>query len=80
MCSVSAVSDYYMRQWPQRFPDNPNPFSAADENADLRRDIKKALELLDSIDKRLKDVECNDPQKAAFLGAVGYRATDGTGI
>lgn len=77
MCGVSAVSDYYQNTWPQRFPQNPNPFQplgggigdviAAKERAELRRDMAKVLELLDKIDKRLGDVECMDDAKAAFL-------------
>lgn len=77
MCSVSAVSDYYMNQWPQRNPLNPNPFqqqlpyqglsALGDPNAALRADMAKVLALLDSIDKRLGDIECMDEAKKAFL-------------
>lgn len=67
MCSVSAVSDYYMNTWPNRNPQNPNPFQQLQQNAKLRRDMAKVLALLDKIDKRLGDVECMDEAKAAFL-------------
>lgn len=70
MCASSVVSDYYMNQWPQRYPRNPNPFgplATIDPNADLRRDMAKVLQLLDKIDKRLGDVECMDEAKAKFL-------------
>jgi len=83
MCATSAVSDYYQNIWPNRNPQNPNPFQqiqgpmsglegvadalAAKEREELRRDMAKVLSLLDKIDKRLGDVECMDEAKAAFL-------------
>jgi hypothetical protein len=77
MCAVSAVSDYYQNTWPNRFPNNPNPFQqlqqpyqglgGLDPNADLRRDMATVLRLLDSIDKRLGDIECMDEEKTKFL-------------
>ena len=65
MCSVSAVSDYYTTVWPTRFP-GVSP-TADDETRALMR---KAIELLERIDKRLGDVECSDESKAAFLSSL----------
>ena len=83
MCSVSAVSDYYMHQWPQRFPNNPNPFGGV-SGADLetKEMMRKVLELLDKIDKRLGDIECKDAEKQAFFEQVGLKGVgfEGTGI
>lgn len=71
MCVVSVVSDYYSQQWPQRH-DGQSVFQTMDsESVKL---LKEALERLDKIDKRLKDIECNDPVKAKFLRQVKRRA------
>jgi hypothetical protein len=68
MCVVSAVSDYYLRTWPQRFPDNPVPWST---DPDTREMLRKVIEQLDAIDKRLKDIECKEPAKEQFLKDIG---------
>lgn len=86
MCSVSAVSDYYERQFPQRFGVNPfqiNPYQSIPNpsiqpqtmmvptvDAETRDMMRKVLQLLDKIDKKLGDVECMDDSKAAFLKAL----------
>lgn len=63
MCVVSYVSDYYTQ--PNRFP--TSPFQADPEAAKL---LRQAIEILERIDKRLNDRECNDPAKAKFLKAL----------
>jgi hypothetical protein len=73
MCSTSAISDYYLQQWPARFPANPSPFTSGDP--ELKDLMRKALEILDRIDKRLGDVECRDALKSEFLKQVGFEGT-----
>lgn len=85
MCSVSAVSDYYTRQYPDRFGTNPfqppQPlqdmyrggagwFPQSVADAETREMMRQVLKLLDKIDKRLGDIECMDAEKAAFLKAL----------
>lgn len=73
MCASSVISDYYQNTYPQRFPNNPNPFQNLQGfnnqpvDPKLHADMAKVLALLESIDKRLGDVECMDEAKAAFL-------------
>jgi len=76
MCSVSAVSDYYTRQYPDRFGINPfAPVPASGlmvpsiqvVDVETKEMMRKVLQLLDKIDKKLGDVECMDEAKAAFL-------------
>jgi hypothetical protein len=80
MCSVSAVSDYYTRTYPDRFGINPfQPGTAIGAplgsglptvptvDAETKEMMRKVLQLLDKIDKRLGDVECMDEAKAEFL-------------
>lgn len=62
------ISDYYTdphRRWiqPVVYPNGPLP-NMDDETV---KELKKAVTLLDSIDKRLKDIECMDAKKAKFL-------------
>lgn len=74
MCAVSAVSDYYQTQWPNRLG-TPNPFGQAvgfpntvpTVDAETKEMMRKVLQLLDKIDKKLGDVECMDDAKVAFL-------------
>lgn len=68
MCSVSAVSDYYMQTWPQRFQQNPTPWQSDPE---VRRLLLEVVNRLDAIDKRLGDIECHDAAKEAFLRDIG---------
>ncbi len=65
MCSVSAVSDYYMRQWPINNPQTPNVMKVVDD--ETKQMIRDVMKRLDQIDKRLGDVECLDAQKAKWL-------------
>jgi len=69
MCATSAVSDYYLRQWPNTFPNTPSVIQVADE--ETKAMLRRALELLDKVDKRLNDIECMDEQKSAFLAKLG---------
>lgn len=80
MCSVSAVSDYYTRTYPDRFGVSPfqqpvlpmspitvpPPFADA-ETKDMMRQV---IRMLDKIDKKLGDVECMDDAKKQFLKAL----------
>jgi hypothetical protein len=80
MCSVSAVSDYYTRQYPDRFgvnqfsvPVHPSispPINVPTVDAETKEMMRKVLQLLDKIDKKLGDVECMDEAKAEFLKAL----------
>lgn len=84
MCSVSAVSDYYTRQYPDRFGLNPFqnpvpmpglglpnlPVNVPTVDAETREMMRKVLQLLDKIDKKLGDVECMDEAKAQFLKSL----------
>lgn len=91
MCSVSAVSDYYQNQYPNRMGTglpNPNPFGALGGltpavvhtfDAETKDMMRKALILLDKIDKRLGDVECMDDAKAAFLKTLNLDPADISG-
>ena len=63
MCSVSAISDYYTTTWPLRFPEQ----HIATFPEDIRKDLLEIIKRLDSIDKRLGDVECIDESKAKFI-------------
>ena len=76
MCSVSAVSDYYMRQYPVQ-----NPLSGTIQgfggthvvttmDPEAKEMLRKAVALLDKIDKKLGDIDCKDEEKAAFLAAL----------
>jgi hypothetical protein len=89
MCAVSAVSDYYTRQYPDRFGYNPfhpglgggvsgMPQSSAFPVVDneTKEMMRKVLQLLDKIDKKLGDVECMDEEKVAFLKALDLNPAD----
>jgi hypothetical protein len=77
MCSVSAVSQYYLQpgwpgqlnpplgQWPQTFQ------QVVQADPEMKEMLRKAIQLLDKIDKKLGDADCKDEQKAEF-----YRALD----
>lgn len=75
MCASSAVSDYYRDTYPNRFPTNPYPFAPPLQGgfADIetREMMKKVIQLLEKIDKKLGDVECSDENKEAFKKQVG---------
>lgn len=79
MCSTSAVSDYYMNQWPNRYgqlsPFQQMGLSGSSAypvvDSDTKEMMRKVLQLLDKIDKKLGDVECIDDAKAAFLKSLG---------
>jgi hypothetical protein len=94
MCSVSAVSDYYTNTYPGRLTPLPMPYPAkpfpglADVSPartiqsfdpEVREMMRKALILLDKIDKRLGDVECMDEAKAAFLKTLNLDPADISG-
>lgn len=68
MCSVSAISDYYTRQWPNSFPSTPDVLTVADP--ETKRLLKEVMDRLDKIDKRLGDVECMDAEKAKWLAQL----------
>lgn len=74
MCASSAVSDYYMGTFPQRFPTNPQPFFGPTGDPEAREMLRKVMELLDKIDKKLGDVECHDDAKEAFLAKLNENA------
>lgn len=81
MCSVSEVSDYYTNTWPNRF-NQPSPFQqpmattgitqtiVPTVDAETKEMMRKVLQLLDRIDKKLGDVECMDAAKAEFLKSL----------
>jgi hypothetical protein len=68
MCSVSAVSEYYQRDWMQRNPTTLLPWQSDPVVQQLLREV---ITRLDQIDKRLGDIECNEPAKEAFLKDLG---------
>lgn len=79
MCSVSAVSDYYTRTYPDRFGIQPfqpvqpmspitGPIHVVD--AETKEMMRKVILMLDKIDKKLGDVECMDDAKKQFLKAL----------
>lgn len=80
MCASSAISDYYMRpNWPGQL--NPPLYyyqgglggfqQIVQSDPETKEMLRKVMQLLDSIDKRLGDRECMDEKKAEF-----YRALD----
>lgn len=75
MCAVSAISDYYMR--PQDMPTTywypPQP---KDMDAETRELLRKVVELLDRVDKRLGDKECIDETKKEFYNQIGFKGDD----
>lgn len=73
MCAVSAVSDYYQRVWPDRFPNSPAPWQA---DSEVAKSLLEVLKRLDAIDKRLGDIECKDEAKAKFIAALERAAQD----
>lgn len=86
MCSVSAVSDYYMNKWPYQMG-TPNPFQSVPGlgtpltsppavDLETKEMMRKVLQLLDRIDKRLGDIECMDTEKAAFLKSLDLDPTN----
>lgn len=92
MCSVSAVSDYYTRQWPDRFGYNPfqpgiglplpnaipMPQTSPIQivDSETKEMMRQVLKLLDKIDKKLGDVECMDAEKAEFLKSLDLNPND----
>jgi hypothetical protein len=63
MCSVSAVSDYYTRDWQLR----PNTIPVQQFDLETKVLLLRAIEILDRIDKRLGDRECMDKSKEEFM-------------
>ena len=83
MCIVSAVSDYYRTgdRWPiQPTPTYPQPYYqpaipfVITQDPEAMELLRRAVELLDKLDKKIGDTECNDPVKAEFFNALGYEA------
>lgn len=78
MCAVSAVSNYY-KQWPGAggFPDqgtfHPQPVipTSIMQDPEALELLRKAVEILDRLDKRIGDRECDDEAKEAFLDTLG---------
>lgn len=67
MCAVSAVTDYYNQTWPNRFPTYPVEAFPPD----IKKELADIIRRLDSIDKRLGDIECSDPTKQQLLDQLG---------
>lgn len=70
MCVVSAISNYYQQPLSNYFP---TPRTWDDETKEMMR---KIIELLDKVDKRLGDRECLDDQKQAFFKDINYEYTE----
>ncbi len=66
MCAVSTISDYYGRPFPQYFP----PPRSWDE--DTKEMMRKVIEMLDKIDKRLGDKDCMDDKKRQFFEYIDF--------
>lgn len=76
MCASSVISDYYMQpNWPAGLPamwPSQMPFQQlVQSDPELKDLLRKTVQLLDKIDKKLGDSDCMDETKAAF-----YRALD----
>lgn len=72
MCAVSAISDYYLRP-PTTVPNSwplPQP---KDMDTETRELLRKVVELLDRVDKRLGDKECMDETKKEFYNQIGFK-------
>ena len=70
MCVVSMVHDYYRdRMWPTQVPGLPTATFPPIEQWDSEavQLLKRAVELLEALDKRLGDKECASPEKVAWL-------------
>ncbi len=71
MCAVSAVSDHYMNPKLNYFPQQPIvPIQQADP--EIKEALRKVVEMLDKIDQKLGERDCQDEHKAAFFKAIGY--------
>jgi hypothetical protein len=68
MCAYSAISDYYTD--PKRWG-YTSPIQSMD--GETVRLLKEVADKLDKIDKRLNDIECNDPRKKIFKRAIDKR-------
>lgn len=80
MCVASVVSDYYMRSiYPTYIGDPVTIPQPKDWDPETKEMMRKLLELLDKVDKRLGDKECIDDKKKAFYEAVGYEANSEVG-
>ena len=81
MCAVSAISDYYLRPQQPFSPYHPTP-PPRDMDTETRELLRKVVELLDKVDKRLGDKECMDDSKKEFYKQIGYKDEwgDDTGI
>lgn len=72
MCASSAVSDYYMHTYPQRQPYGlPATQIIQQMDPEAKELLRRAIELLDRVDKKLNDTDCMDASKAVFKGALG---------
>ena len=70
MCSACFVRKYYMHGYPARHR-APNPFEAGGTADDETREkMRQALALLDSIDKSLGDVACDDINAGYFFAGL----------
>ena len=76
MCASSVVSDYYMLTYPDRIGlGQPNQWGSPAQiiqtmDPEAKELLRRAMELLDRVDKKLGDIECMDEKKAAFLNAL----------
>jgi hypothetical protein len=85
MCASSAVSDYYMKQWPnpnslpQQWPHTgPSTFpQIVQSDPELKDMLRKTIQLLDKIDKKLGDRDCKDETKAEFYRALDLEQPNG---
>jgi hypothetical protein len=77
MCVVSAVSDYYrtspfpLPKYVEPLLDRPAIPPAITQDPEALELLRRAVEILDRLDKRIGDLECNDAAKAAFLETLG---------
>jgi hypothetical protein len=79
------VSDYYTNTYPGRLGQtNPSLYQGLGSpipvvhtfDAETKEMMRQALKLLDKIDKRLGDVECQDAAKAAFMKSLDLDPTN----
>ena len=85
MCVVSAVSNYYRTRPPNYYPpdwryynephNRPVP-PMVTRDPEAMELLRKAVELLDKLDKKIGDTECDDPIKQDFYKALGLNGDD----
>lgn len=68
MCAMSVVSDYFLQQ-PFRQPNPLLPLQSWDDES--KQLLREVLQRLDKLDKRLGDIECNEPSKAELRRQLG---------